>query len=60
MQHTLEVAVFFSLEYFTVVIYTYLYSFLHHLCHTLNIYSKWLWEQFCNLSLNVQYIFSLQ
>ena len=48
------------LELLAAIIYTYLYSLMFHLCHSVNIYSNWLREQFCTLSLNVLYIFSLQ
>jgi hypothetical protein len=32
-------------------LYVYLYSLLFHLCHSVNSYSNWLREQFCNVSL---------
>ena len=37
--------------------YTHIIQF--HLCHTVNIYSNWLQEQFCNLFLYTLYILSV-
>lgn len=31
--------------------YTYVHILHFHLYHSVNIYSDWLWEHFCNLSL---------
>jgi len=52
-----EVAVCFFIIFFTAVIWTYIYIHIiqFHLYHTVNIYSNWLQEQFCNLSLHTLY-----
>jgi hypothetical protein len=46
----------FSLEFFPAVIYTCVYIHFCVTCVIVNIYSTWLREQFCNLSLNMLYI----
>jgi len=38
----------------------YLYSLLFHFCHCVNIYSDWLGEQFCYLSLIMLYVLTVQ
>ena len=38
----------------------YLYSLTFHLCYSVNLYSNWLMEEFCNLSVCVLYILSVQ
>ena len=41
----------FCSQFFTAVIFTYIYIYIHikqfHLYHTVNMYSNWLQEQFC-------------
>jgi hypothetical protein len=48
--------------FFTAFICTYIYEHIiqFHLYHSVNIYSDWLQEQFCNLSLSTLYILSVQ
>jgi len=54
--------VFFCSQFFPAAISTYIYVHViqFHLYRAVNIYSNWLQEQFCNLSLYILYILSVQ
>jgi hypothetical protein len=48
-------------NFFTAIIYIYIYIHIiqFHLYHSSNIYSNWLQEPFCNLSLYALHIYIL-
>ena len=47
-------------ENFSLPLFTFIFKVTSvSLCHCVNVYSDWLREQFCNLSLNMLYILSL-
>ena len=54
--------VFICSKFFTAVICNYIYIHIIHfqLYHSVNIYSNWLQEQFCNFSLYTLYILSVK
>ena len=53
---------FLFLQFFTAATCTciYIHIIQFHLYHSVNIYSNWLQEKFCNLSLHTLYILSVQ